>query len=161
MLINLGRWDFLRVAGIISAPTMRLDGSILEDPGYDAETQLWHEPDVVLVMPPIPDKPTREQAEKALELLKDLLVGFPFVSNVDRSVALAAIMTAALRGALIFLPLFLIVAPVAATGKHFIVHPVSFIIRGRPCPVMSAASGSEEWRSAWDPSSWRARPSSR
>jgi putative DNA primase/helicase len=144
MLINLGRWDFLRVAGIISAPTMRLDGSILEDPGYDAETQLWHEPDVVLVMPPIPDKPTREQAEKALELLKDLLVGFPFVSNVDRSVALAAIMTAALRGAFIFAPIFLIVAPVAGTGKSFLVDLVSFIIRGRPCPVMSAASSNEE-----------------
>ncbi len=37
----------------------------------------------------------------ALRLLKQLLSGFPFVSQVDRAVALAAFLSAVLRGALV------------------------------------------------------------
>ena len=35
-----GSWDFPVLEGVLSSPTMRLDGSILATPGYDAATGL-------------------------------------------------------------------------------------------------------------------------
>ena len=79
VLNRYGDWNFPSIAGIIGTPTLRPDGTILSEPGYDPETRL------LLVDPPkmpaIQEKPTREDAEKALGLLKDLLVEFPFVAT--------------------------------------------------------------------------------
>lgn len=97
-LLALKRWDFPAVTGIVGAPTLRPDGSVLAKPGYDPATGLWCASD--LELPPIPDAPTRDDAEAALELLKELLSGFPFEADIDRAVALAAIMTARSAGRL-------------------------------------------------------------
>src|SRR5690606_2110019 len=35
-----GEWPFPRLAGVITTPTLRPDGSILSEPGYDPATQL-------------------------------------------------------------------------------------------------------------------------
>jgi putative DNA primase/helicase len=71
-----GEWPFPSLAGVIGTPTMRPDGSLLLTEGYDPATWL------VLLgapsMPPIPDTPTREQAQAALQLLDGLLEEFPF-----------------------------------------------------------------------------------
>jgi hypothetical protein len=75
MLARAGDWMFPVITGVISAPTMRPDGSLLLDPGYDAATRL------LLVEPPampaIADHPTRQDAEAALKLIEGLLTGFP------------------------------------------------------------------------------------
>ena len=63
------------------------------------------------MLPQLCADPTREQAEQALKLLTDLLVSFPFDSDVDRSVALAAILTPVLRGAFDVVPMNLLRAP--------------------------------------------------
>jgi hypothetical protein len=60
ILSQVGHWTFLRIGGVITTPTLRSDGSLLVQPGYDAATGL------LLVapppMPPIPDRPTKEDA---------------------------------------------------------------------------------------------------
>jgi hypothetical protein len=57
-------WRFPPLAGIIGTQTLRLDGSLLTEPGYDAETGfILFEPPR---MPTIPEMPTREQAIAAL-----------------------------------------------------------------------------------------------
>jgi putative DNA primase/helicase len=38
-LLEKGRWRFPKVAGVITAPTLRPDGTVLDQPGYDAATQ--------------------------------------------------------------------------------------------------------------------------
>ena len=50
--------------------------------------------------PPIPEHPTKEQARAALDMLVDLLSEFPFAKVIDRSVALAGLLTAHVRGSL-------------------------------------------------------------
>ena len=56
------------MTGIISTPTMRWDGTLLDKPGYDGKTGL------LLLDPPelpeMPDEPTRDDALDALALLK-------------------------------------------------------------------------------------------
>jgi putative DNA primase/helicase len=143
-LLEKGSWQFPKVAGVITTPTLRPDGTILDRPGYDPGTQLWYRPDSQLVLPPLLENPTREQAEQALRLLTDLLVGFPFETGVDRSVPLAAILTAVLRGAFDVVPMNLWRAPDVGSGKSFLSDLISTIARGQICPVITNAKSVEE-----------------
>ncbi len=144
-LSRVGRWAVPTIAGVVTAPTMRPDGSILSAPGYDAVTRLYHVVDPALRLPHIPERPTIEDAREALEDLLTLIEGFPFVdTTADRSVALAALVTPVVRGAMPVAPLFAIRASTAGTGKSYLVDLASAVSTGRPCPVISAGSTGEE-----------------
>jgi hypothetical protein len=61
MLARDGDWQcFLPLAGVITTPTLRPDGSILSEPGYDPATKmlLLSPPP----LPPIPPQPSRDDA---------------------------------------------------------------------------------------------------
>lgn len=136
ILARTGEWRlFPAVCGVTSAPTMRPDGSLVTEPGFDHKTGL------LLVEPPtmpdIPEKPTKADAEAALKLLEDLLAGFPFVDEVARAGALSAIITAVARGAFAVTPLHASRAPTAGSGKSFLWDIVAAIISGHPMPVIS------------------------
>jgi len=90
------------------------------------------------------ESPTCEQAKEALKLLKDLLAGFPFESDVYRSVALAAILTAVLRGAFDVVPMNLFRAPDFGSGKSYLADVISVIARGRVCPVITNVKSRQE-----------------
>ena len=143
-LLDAGYWpSFPTVVGIINAPTMRKDGSLLTEQGYDRATQLWYKSSGDVVLPPIPERPSRAQALAALATLNGLLKGFPFADGVARSVALAGMMTTALRGALpVAVPIFLVNAPEARTGKTYLVCLITVLATGHIPP--STAGASEE-----------------
>ena len=117
------KWGFPRVAGIITTPTLRADGSLLDTPGYDAISELYLMPGIKL--PPIPPAPTREEGRAALKLLKDeLFAEFSFKQRsppIDLAVALAGLLTALLRGSLPTAPIVLITATAPGTGKSYLV----------------------------------------
>ena len=149
MILQHGHGPFPRVAGVINAPTMRPDGTIFSAPGYDEATRLWYHPAGNLTLPDIPDKPTKDEARAALKVLNDLLIEVAFskennLQALNRSVALAAILTAVLRGAFDLAPLFLFLAYAAGTGKSFLVDIIATIVSGRWCPVITYASTREE-----------------
>jgi putative DNA primase/helicase len=101
VLANESRWRFPRVAGVITTPTLRPDGSLLSAPGYDPRTELYLWP--TMQMPLIPAAPTKDEAGAALAVLKELFVEFSFKRKapaLDLSVSLAGLMTALLRGSL-------------------------------------------------------------
>jgi putative DNA primase/helicase len=142
ILARTGDWNFPSIAGVISAPTMRPDGSLLTEPGYDEVTRLLLvEPPT---MPPIPGEPTRKDAKQALDLLESLLVGFPFDDDVARSVALSAMITPVVRGAFPVTPMHTSRAPVAGSGKSFLFDTVSAIAIGQPMPVISTGKNEAE-----------------
>jgi putative DNA primase/helicase len=142
MLLSLKDWRFPEVIGVVGAPTMRPDGSLLSKFGYDPQTRLWCDADMTL--PPIPEQPTRQQAMTALRLYKDLLSGFPFVTATDLAVALAAILTVVLRGAFDLTPMYLIVAHDVGNGKSYLVDLFAMLVTGRWCPVILPGNKSEE-----------------
>ena len=110
---------------------MRPDGSLLTAPGYDTVTQLWYKPASGLELPSIPERPSKAEAEEALKLLTDLLKGFPFETDVDKAVALAALFTVVVRGAFEIAPLFFFLAPESGTGKTYLVFVITTIASGR------------------------------
>jgi putative DNA primase/helicase len=137
-----GEWTFPRLAGVITTPTLRPDGSILSAAGYDEATQL------VLLNPPalptMPDKPSREDAVQALGTLSALLTEFPFVDEASRSVALSALITPVVRGAMAVSPMHAVTATAPGSGKSYIVDIASAISTGERAPVMSAGRTEEE-----------------
>ncbi len=144
ILSRQGEWRFRRIAGCVTAPMLRADGTLLDAPGYDGATELHHFRDPGLTMPAMPDTPTRADAEAALAMLDALLGGFPFVGAIDRAVALSALMTAPLRGGMATAPMHLIRAHTAGTGKSFLVDLATTLAAGHPAPAMSVGKGAEE-----------------
>jgi hypothetical protein len=93
---RVGRWQLPVLAGIITAPTLRQDGSVLSEPGYDPASGLLLDPCGV-AFPPIPEQPDWDAAREAISELLQLIETFPFVADTDRAVAISAILTACLR----------------------------------------------------------------
>ena len=137
-----GEWRFRRLAGVITTPTLRPDGTILSEAGYDAATQL------LLLSPPpmpaIPPRPSRKQAMAALTFLDALLDEFPFVDDASRSVALSALLTPVVRGALSVAPMHATTAPVPGSGKSYIIDLASAVNSGEAAPVLTAGRTEEE-----------------
>lgn len=137
-----GQWPFSRLVGVLSCPTLRRDGSVLDAHGYDAASgfyNFWR--GGALKIDPAP---SRSAAEEALEDLQHLLQGFSFVDDVDRSVALSVLMTPVARGAMDVAPLHMVTAPTAGTGKSYLVDCAAMITTGRRCPVQSASDDESE-----------------
>lgn len=137
-----GEWAFRRLAGVITTPTLRPDGTILSQAGYDEATRL------LLIDPPslpeIPDMPTRDDAMRAKETLCELLKEFPFADEASRSAALSGIITVVVRAAVPVAPMHGSTAPVAGSGKSFIVDIASFVGTGDRAPVIAAGRTEEE-----------------
>lgn len=117
-ILEAGHWGLSSVVGIVNSPTMRPDGSLLIEPGYDPATQLWYKSSGDVTLPTILEQPSKKDAETALALLNGLLDGFPFEDGPSRSVALPGIMTTVLRGALpAAVPLFAVVGTEPRTAR--------------------------------------------
>jgi putative DNA primase/helicase len=142
ILGRAGEWKFPPVNGVISTPTLRPDGTILKELGYDPVTRL------ILVDPPalpkMPDRPTRDDALAALDLLKALLVEFPFVDETSRSVALSALITPVARGAMDVVPMHTARAHAPSSGKSYLWDIASGIATGQRCHVIAAGRTEEE-----------------
>ena len=117
------------ILGVITAPTLRRNGSIISEPGFDPTTRLYYVPDAHLHVP-IPKNPTKQDADDALKLLRDLITGFKFVGKTDEAVALSGVISPIVRGALGMVPLHGITAPTAGSGKSYYVDVVSVIATG-------------------------------
>jgi hypothetical protein len=136
-----GKWPFKHLTGLLAAPTIRRDGSLLLKNGFDEATGL------LLVNVPkvrINPKPTRAEAETALAALKDLLSEVEFVDDPSRAVALSLIISTILGGALETTPLHLLTSPTAGSGKSFVVDIASLIATGERCGVVAATKSVEE-----------------
>jgi hypothetical protein len=142
-LANVGHWRLRHLAGVISAPTLRPDGSILQNPGYDDATGVYLDPCGV-DFPAVPDRPTRKQAQQALTELQWPLREFPFLDEVDESVALALVLTSLVRRSLPTAPMGAITAPVMASGKTLLADYVSIIATGASAAAVSFPASEEE-----------------
>jgi putative DNA primase/helicase len=144
-LLDLQHADLPKVKGIITSPTMRGDGSLITAEGYDEATQLWHRKSPDLELPSIPEKPTRNEALNALKVFDDLFSEFQFAEKGNnKSVALAAILTAVLRAAFSNAPLLLFTAPEPRTGKSYLCLLISMIATGWPTIPTAGSRNTEE-----------------
>ena len=127
---------------IITAPTLRPDGSLLCTPGYDEATGLllrggsW---------PRIPECPAPEQLTAAFTVLWTPFAEFPFVSKEDKGVMLACVLTGIMRRSLPKAPAFSFDAPASGSGKTLLAQ-CSMRICGGPPTVTPACEQEDEMR---------------
>ncbi|MFO1077104.1 MAG: hypothetical protein U1E73_05195 [Planctomycetota bacterium] len=95
-----GTWPGLRVlAGVTSAPVLRADLTILDQPGYDNATGLIYEPRCDY--PQIPAEPSCDEVASALARLRAPFADFPLVTPADHASLLAYLLTLAARPAIL------------------------------------------------------------
>ncbi|MEU7170087.1 hypothetical protein ABZ949_01185 [Micromonospora tulbaghiae] len=129
--------------GIIGAPVLRRDGTLLQQPGYDKATGLYLATRVAL--PPVPDEPTAAQvAEARTFLLGRFLRDFPWASAADRANYVALLATPILRHFTRSLtPFALIDATMPSSGKTILTAGPGMLYGQR---VMNWAYSDEELR---------------
>ena len=138
-----GRLRLPILSGVINVPMLRADGSILDKPGYDAATGLIFD-NLGVDFPPIPNQPTRTNAEKSLARLNDIIKDFDFVEPAHRAAALSGILTACCRRSLRTAPLHGYSAPVLGSGKSKLVDIASVIATGQEAAVIAQGANDEE-----------------
>jgi hypothetical protein len=143
-LERIGLWRLPKLRALTSCPLLLRDGRIVEQPGFDAPSGILFDPQGI-EFPPVPEKPSQDDARLALEDLKALFREFPFVDDRARSVLLSALLTSISRLAYDFAPLHGFDAPVAGTGKSKLVNCCSILISGHECPVISQGDDETEF----------------
>ncbi|MEV0618563.1 hypothetical protein AB0I81_34910 [Nonomuraea sp. NPDC050404] len=109
--------------GVTHTPTMRPDGSVIDQPGYDLDTGVLYLPGPGLDVLPVPSAPTPAETKMAVELIVSIVAEFPFVEEHHRANWYGALFTPILRA--IYpspYPVFVIDAPAPGSGKSYLAN---------------------------------------
>lgn len=125
-VLSDGRWSGVPpLRGITRVPVLRADGSILLEPGYDAVSGLYFDPQHDFSS--LSSDPTADQVAAAREFILDkLLFDLPWVDKADLANMVAAMATTPIRrflnreGGNQPTPLHLISAGTRSTGKSLV-----------------------------------------
>ena len=132
-----------RLAGIVTAPTLRSDGTILQQPGYDLQSCLLYVPSCEF--PLVPDSPTKENVSAAVTDLLEVVCDFPFRDEASRAVWLSLVLTLIGRSSIVgSVPLFGITANIRGSGKSKLADLASIIATGRAMARKSMPRTDEE-----------------
>jgi putative DNA primase/helicase len=136
------------LAGLLASPTVRPDGTLLNQPQYDPVSGLLGVFQASLGHAiPDPARISRRAAEEALSfLLEEVLADFPFASALDQAAALAALLTAFTRLFLPSAPGFMISAATQASGKSTLADVLFFAAFGRTAAAASWSDNQDEMR---------------
>ncbi|GCE06127.1 bifunctional DNA primase/polymerase [Dictyobacter aurantiacus] len=136
---------FPALAAIVETPVMRPDGTILDQPGYDAKTKLYYAPQEGMRACTVPASPTREERDAALALIMDAIGQFAYVEQADKANALGLCLTPLVRPAIKrHVPLALIDAPKQGSGKGLYSDVVSTIATGNSAAILTLSDSDEE-----------------
>ena len=124
IMVKQNAWEFHHLRGVITLPVMRLDGSIMDVPGYDAHTQLLYNAEPGDEGCNVVMHPTRTEVSDALFRLWRPFSEFPFIDDASRGSVLAAILTTAVRPVLPTAPGYIINAPEYGTGKTLLARAI-------------------------------------
>ena len=127
--------------GVVDAPTLRRDGTVLDRPGYDESSWLYANFDPKYWRG-LPEHPTRDDARVALGVLYDLVDESPFAEPFHRGVWVSLVLSLVGRpyvGGNVPLHAFTGNAP--GVGKGTLVDLAGIIATGRPAAKWSPVSG--------------------
>jgi hypothetical protein len=141
-----GQWPNIKpLTAVVEVPVLRADGSVLDRPGYDSATG------IVLRgnshFPSVPKRPTLGDAERARDMLLEVVEDFPFAKPAHRAAWLAGLLTPFARYAYHGpAPLFLADGNVRGSGKSLLVDVSAEISMGREAARMSLPRNDDEFR---------------
>ena len=157
------QWQFSPLFSTIEAPTLRADGAILDEPGYDPESGMFFDPGDTL-FPKIKLDPTIAEGKAAIKFIDDeILDCFPFVDQpgyegVSRSVALAMMLTGPVRRGLPIAPAFAADSNEPESGKSQLLKAAGALMTGREIAGRPFSDSEEERRKALGTAYLEGRP---
>lgn len=129
-----GHWpEIPTLTGFTEAPTITLDGKLLDQPGFNDGLFLAFDQIAGYARPTA----SMEDAEQAMTILLDLIREFPLIGYEDRAAVLAGIITGLIRRCLPAAPMMAITAPTPGTGKTLLAETFSIIASNRRASVLS------------------------
>jgi putative DNA primase/helicase len=133
------------LTGILESPTIRVDGSLVQTPGYDRQTGLIFRSSTLF--PPVPETPTQSDAKNALRTLLDVLADFPMQDDADRSAWLSMVLSMIGRSCINgYVPLFAITANIRGAGKSLLVDVATLIAYGHRASRKAFTRDDDEMR---------------
>jgi hypothetical protein len=145
ILADAARLRMPKLTAVRNAPTMDADGRQISSPGYDEKSGLLLVSNSFGIWASLPQAPTRADLKKALEELWKPFQKFPYAESADKSVALAAALTAAVRCCLRTSPGFGFSATAAGTGKTLLAQCIGALYDGVAPAVSPPIAHEEEW----------------
>ncbi len=141
-----GSWPGVRhLEAVVEYPVLRRDGSVLCQPGYDAETGLLLTHAGPLAQ--LPNQSDLDAAIAARDQLIEVFDDFPFERAVHRAGLLAALLTPLARFAFVGpAPLFLVDANVRGVGKGLLLDCIAAIITGQRFAIATYTDDENELR---------------
>jgi putative DNA primase/helicase len=103
---------------ITDVPIFASDGTLISVPGYHPNSGIYYRPALGLVVPPVSERPSEADVEKAKRIIDDVLCDFPFSNEADRAHAIGLMLLPFVRELISGpTPLVLIDAPTYGSGK--------------------------------------------
>ena len=139
-------WPDLRpLLGIVGAPVLQPDGTLLQQPGYDPATCLYLASKVPLE--PVPAEPDSRQVAGARDFLLATFLGdFPWVSEADKANYLGLLVTPILRSYLrTLIPFGVVTSTMPGSGKTILTCGLGMLYGQR---VLTWTNSNEELRKA-------------
>ncbi len=130
--------------GISRQPVISSTGSICGVPGFNPDNGIYGDFDPSQFE--IIEKPTKEDAERALEELEGFLEEFPFEAACDKSAALSAMLTAVVRPQLRIAPMYHVMAHVPGSGKSYLSSLIAVFATPDDPPASPFPKDDEECR---------------
>jgi hypothetical protein len=143
-LLARGDYPGIRpIAGVIESPTLRPDGGLVFGHGYDAPTRFLCCPSENF-MPPVPE-PTQADAAAALAEIRHVFAEFEHVSEADRMVPVALVLTLLARPAIVGpTPCFVFDSSTRGGGKTLQADTAALIATGRIPPPENYPEAEDE-----------------
>lgn len=123
-LLKAAQYDYLPVLSRLSRQPFFRDGTgeFVSKPGYDAASRCYAAFDAGKFET---RNQTEEDARRALAKLEELVREFRFATDTDRSAAISAMLTGAVRSALPTAPAFNIAASTPGSGKSYLAATIT------------------------------------
>lgn len=135
---------------VTMCPLFDNDGHYHDRPGYVPETSSYYAPGPGLLLPQVPENPTSDEVQAALQLLREELLGDFLLTNPEGDMAallgvmLTPMVTQLINGPR---PLYVLDAPSAGSGKTKLARMVTGHAIG-DAALPTAPTTSEEWAKA-------------
>jgi hypothetical protein len=139
-------WPFPLLEGIIHSPTLRPDGSLLDQPRYDPDTALYFDSNGT-TFPAIPQRPTLDVARSAIGTLQEVVRDFPFAEPWHFSAWLSAVLSVVCRYTIQgCVPMHGITATTRGSGKTLLADTIALIGTGSTAARWSQVGDEDEER---------------
>lgn len=130
--------------GVVQAPTLRGDGSVLQTPGYDKLTSLLFMPNATFAE--VSESPSQDDAKNACAVLRDVVCDFPFAEESHASAWIAGVLTLMSRHAISGpVPLFAVDATTRGSGKSRLADAAARIAYGHDAIRSPQRANDEEF----------------